>query len=125
MLFHLLHLQGIHSIVIEDRSRQRVEERVRAGVLERNDGFYFSLDGKRHRINMTELIGRHIIVYAQQAARSFFDIEELSLRGIDASRPSFRFTHDGEPCEILCDFVGGCDGSHSICRSAIPDGALR
>ena len=36
MLSHLLHLEGIESVVIEDRSRQHVEERVRAGVLEHN-----------------------------------------------------------------------------------------
>jgi p-hydroxybenzoate 3-monooxygenase len=34
MLSHLLHLSGIESVVIENRSRQYVEERVRAGVLE-------------------------------------------------------------------------------------------
>lgn len=34
MLSHLLHLHGIESIVIENRSQQYVEERVRAGVLE-------------------------------------------------------------------------------------------
>ena len=34
MLSHLLHLGGIESIVIENRSRQYVQERVRAGVLE-------------------------------------------------------------------------------------------
>ena len=34
MLSHLLHLQGIESVVVEARSRQYVEERVRAGLLE-------------------------------------------------------------------------------------------
>ena len=34
MLSHLLHLGGIESVVIENRSRQYVQERVRAGVLE-------------------------------------------------------------------------------------------
>src|SRR5437870_13872357 len=34
LLSHLLHLEGIESIIIEDRSRQHTEERVRAGVLE-------------------------------------------------------------------------------------------
>src|SRR6202162_1154505 len=34
VLSHLLHLQGIESVVVETRSRQYVEERVRAGVLE-------------------------------------------------------------------------------------------
>src|SRR5580692_10623994 len=34
VLSHLLHLHGIESVVLENRSRQYVQERVRAGVLE-------------------------------------------------------------------------------------------
>src|ERR1051325_5915023 len=34
LLGHLLHLEGIESIIIENRSREYVIERVRAGVLE-------------------------------------------------------------------------------------------
>src|ERR1700674_3516833 len=34
LLSHLLHLQGVESIVLEARSRGYVENRVRAGVLE-------------------------------------------------------------------------------------------
>ena len=34
VLAHLLHLQGIETIVIETRSRKYIEERVRAGLLE-------------------------------------------------------------------------------------------
>ena len=34
LLSHLLHLQGIESIVLEARSRDYVENRIRAGVLE-------------------------------------------------------------------------------------------
>src|SRR5271166_6315353 len=88
MLSHLLHLSGVESVVIENRSRQYVQERVRAGVLEqgtvdlmietgvgerlkreglRHDGVWFSFGGRRHRINMAELTGgRAITVYAQQ-----------------------------------------------------------
>ncbi|HET8827472.1 MAG TPA: FAD-dependent monooxygenase, partial [Terriglobales bacterium] len=36
VLSHLLHLHRIESIVLENRSRHYVEERVRAGVLEQN-----------------------------------------------------------------------------------------
>ncbi len=36
MLSHLLHLEGIESIVLEVRSRDYVEKRIRAGVLEQN-----------------------------------------------------------------------------------------
>jgi p-hydroxybenzoate 3-monooxygenase len=159
MLSHLLHLQGIESIVIEDRTRQHVEERVRAGVLEHNtvelmrqtgvgarldreglrhDGIHLSFDGKRHHVNMTELVGRSITVYAQHevikdliAARLsarreiLFGIEGLTLHDIDTPLPRLRFTHNGEACEMSCDFIGGCDGSHGICREFIPEGVLK
>jgi len=162
MLSHLLHLQGIESVVIEDRSRQHVEERVRAGVLEHNtvelmrqagvgerldreglhhDGIYLSFNGERHHIDMMDLVGRSITVYAQHeiikdliAARLaaggqiLFNIEGLKLQGIDGAQPhqpSLQFTHEGEPCEIVCDFIGGCDGSHGVCRPAIPEGVLK
>ena len=159
MLSHLLHLQGIESIVIEDRTRQHVEERVRAGVLEHNtvelmrqtgvgarldreglkhDGIHLSFDGKRHHVNITELVGRSITVYAQHevikdliAARLsarqqiLFGIEGLSLHDIDTPLPRLRFTHNGEACELSCDFIGGCDGSHGICREFIPEGVLK
>ena len=34
VLSHLLHLAGIDSVVLETRTRRRIEERIRAGVLE-------------------------------------------------------------------------------------------
>src|SRR5947209_4185720 len=87
MLSHLLHLQGIESVILEARSREYIESRVRAGVLEQttvdlmveagigdrlkqrgllHHGIYLSFKGKRHHIDMTELTGgRSITVYAQ------------------------------------------------------------
>ena len=87
LLAHLLHLEGIDSVVIENRSRQYVTERVRAGVLEqgtvdlmiqsgvgarllkegmRHEGIYLSCQGTRHRIDMAALTGgRAITVYGQ------------------------------------------------------------
>ena len=88
MLSHLLHLAGIESIILESRSRQYIEDRVRAGVLEqgtvdlmietgvgerlqreglRHDGVWLSFNGRRRRIPLSELTGgRAITVYAQQ-----------------------------------------------------------
>ena len=34
LLGHILHLQGIESVILEHRSREYVEKRVRAGVIE-------------------------------------------------------------------------------------------
>ncbi len=87
MLSHLLHLNGIDSIVLEAKSRAHCEERVRAGVLEetsvellrsagvgerlikqglRHDGIELGLHGKRHRIPFVELTGKSVMVYGQQ-----------------------------------------------------------
>ena len=87
LLGHLLHLNGIDSVIVEDRSREHVIDRVRAGVLEqgtvdlmhamgvgagvqeaglRHEGLYISFLGQRHRINLTELTGgKAITVYGQ------------------------------------------------------------
>jgi len=88
MLSHLLHRQGIESIVLESRTRTHCEERVRAGVLEQgtvdllieaglgdrlkreglvHHGIELRFNRLRHRINMFDLTGgRAITVYGQQ-----------------------------------------------------------
>ncbi len=86
LLSHLLHREGIDSIVVEKYSRSHVEERVRAGVLEQGTvemlveiglgerlqreglihyGIELSFLGRRHRIDFKELTGRGITVYGQ------------------------------------------------------------
>jgi p-hydroxybenzoate 3-monooxygenase len=87
MLGHLLHLRGIRSFILEDRSQEHVIERVRAGVLEqgtvdlmhevglgerlsreglRHEGIYVAFGGERHRIPLSELTGgRAITIYGQ------------------------------------------------------------
>jgi p-hydroxybenzoate 3-monooxygenase len=88
MLSHLLHLRGIDSVVVERRSRDHVERRVRAGVLEQgtvdllcetgvgdrlraeglvHHGIELLFDGEAHRIPMSDLTGgRAITIYGQQ-----------------------------------------------------------
>jgi p-hydroxybenzoate 3-monooxygenase len=86
LLSHLLHLQGIESVVLETRSRADIEATIRAGVLEQGSmdilneagvgermrregalhhGFEFAFGGQRHRIDLTELTGQSITVYPQ------------------------------------------------------------
>lgn len=88
MLSHLLHLQGIDSIIIERRSREKVEGTIRAGIMEqgsmdllnstglgermmregrKTDGIVIRFNGQDHRIDMSALTsGKQIIFYAQQ-----------------------------------------------------------
>jgi p-hydroxybenzoate 3-monooxygenase len=87
LLSHLLHQQGIDSVVLETRSRDYVERRVRAGVLEQrsadlltssgvgermrreglvHDGISLRFAGEQYRIDFRKLTGRGITVYGQQ-----------------------------------------------------------
>ena len=88
LLSHLLHLSGIESVILENRSREYVEHRVRAGVLEQgtvdlltdsgvgdrmrreglvHHGIELRFGGRGHRIDLTGLTGgRAIMVYGQQ-----------------------------------------------------------
>src|SRR3954471_23754345 len=89
LLSHMLHLEGIDSVVLESRSRQEIEATIRAGVLEQgtvdllqatgvgermeregflHNGLSLRLGGRSHRIDSPSLTGgRAIMVYAQHA----------------------------------------------------------
>ena len=40
--------------------------------------------------------------------------------GFEGKAPQIRFRHNGETKEVDCDFIGGCDGFHGVCRPSIP-----
>jgi p-hydroxybenzoate 3-monooxygenase len=159
VLSHLLALEGVECVVLEDRSREYVEKRVRAGVLEQgtvdlltelgladrlhreglvHHGIELRFDGQGHRIPFEELAeGRAITIYGQQevvkdliAARLdadgplLFEVDDVTLHGLDSDEPSIRFTHEGAEREIRCDAIAGCDGFHGVCRPSVPDGVL-
>jgi p-hydroxybenzoate 3-monooxygenase len=87
LLGALLHRHGIEAVIVEARSRDYVEARIRAGVLEqgtvdvlheagvadrlereglRHGGIYLCFDAVRHHIPMSELTdGRAVTVYGQ------------------------------------------------------------
>ncbi|MBW8898312.1 MAG: 4-hydroxybenzoate 3-monooxygenase [Massilia sp.] len=154
LLSHLLHLQGIESIVLECRTRDEIESTIRAGVLEQgtmdilnetglgsrmraegalHHGFELAFDGRRHRIDLTELTGKAITVYAQHevikdlvaartaaGAQMLFGVRDVAVHGVDTDRPSVTYTRDGAACRIDADFIAGCDGFHGVTRPAMP-----
>jgi p-hydroxybenzoate 3-monooxygenase len=159
LLSHLLACQGIESVVLEARSRDYVEARVRAGVLEQttvdlldeagvsdrlhreglvHEGLELRFDGRGHRIDLSELTGgRTITVYGQQevvkdliAARLdadgelLFEVDDVTVHGLEGEHPSIRFSREGSAEELRCDVVAGCDGFHGVCRETIPEGVL-
>src|SRR5712692_1905781 len=56
MLSHLLHRNGIESVVLETRSRDYVERRVRAGVLEQGSADLLTSSGVGERMRREGLV---------------------------------------------------------------------
>ena len=159
MLAQLLQLQGIESVVLEARSREYCEHRVRAGVLEQgtidlleqagvgdrmrreglvHHGVELQFDGERHRIPLSDLTGRSIVIYGQtevvkdliaarlaQGLPLHFEVDDVSVHDLTSERPRIRYRREGETQELECDVIAGCDGFHGVCRASIPEDALR
>jgi p-hydroxybenzoate 3-monooxygenase len=135
MLAHLLRLAGIDSVVLEARSREYVEQRVRAGVLEHptvellreagvgarldreglpHHGFSLRFDGVDHRVGLTDLTGRKITVYGQQEV-----VKDLIADRLAAGEPLLFDVSDVEPH----DFAGAAATPRITFRDA--DGTAR
>ena len=159
MLARLLEREGIESVVLEDRSREYVEHRIRAGVLEQgtadllveagvggrmqregivHHGVELQFDGERHRIALSDLTGRSIVVYGQteivkdlvaarldSGAPLLFEVADVTLHDLETGQPRVELVHEGAPVTLECDVVAGCDGFHGVSRPAIPGGVLR
>ena len=86
LLSHLLEAEGVDSVVVESRTREYVESRIRAGTLEqstvdlltevglgarlaaegnRHRGIYLKWPHERHHLDFVDLIGRSITIYGQ------------------------------------------------------------
>jgi len=87
LLARLLEQRGIESVILEARSRDYIENRVRAGVLEHqsvdileaagagermrregllHNGIALHFNGRSHRVDFAELTGRAVMIYGQQ-----------------------------------------------------------
>ena len=158
MLSHLLHLEGISSVILENRSRDYIESRIRAGLLEQwatdllvdtgvgarmqaeamfHNGVHFAFNGALHYINFRDLVGKGVTIYGQQevvkdlvarrlddGGEILFEASDVSVHDFAGNSPKIRFRDGGKEQELACDFIGGCDGFHGICRPSIPASAL-
>jgi p-hydroxybenzoate 3-monooxygenase len=53
-----------------------------------------------------------------------FEVQQVEIHDLTTGAPRVRFQHGGETHEIACDFIGGCDGFHGVCRPSVPAGVL-
>jgi p-hydroxybenzoate 3-monooxygenase len=154
LLSHLLHLRGISSVVLEKRSRDYVERRVRAGVLEQgtvetlveagvgermlreglpHHGIELRYGGAGHRIPFEKLVpGRSITVYGQQEVVKDLIAARLAAGGDIRFEVEDVAAHglESEPYltfggeRLDCDIIAGCDGFHGVARGSVPEGVL-
>ncbi len=160
LLGRLLHLSGIDHVILENRDRHYIENRLRAGLLEQptvdlleavglgsrlnrdgqfHEGFELRFGDQSHRVNMRELTGRSITVLYPQTevvkdllvARDesqdpiHFEVSDVRPANIDGDDPHVLYRDaNGDDHELHADFIAGCDGSHGVCRPAIPENAL-
>ena len=130
--------------VLEDGSVALLRE---AGLAARLDqqglehgGIYLQFGGERRHIDFRELTGHTVTVYAQTevvkdliarriaddgAEAIQFGVTGTQVSGLDSARPVLGYTDAaGQPHQVECDVIAGCDGFHGICRHAIPPGVL-
>jgi p-hydroxybenzoate 3-monooxygenase len=136
-------LSRIRAGVIEQGAMDLLDE---AGVGTRmhregliHDGTQICVDGVRHRIDFRALTGKSVMVYGQteitrdlmdaraaSGALTLYEAENVSLSGVDSTRPRVRYRqHGGKEMELTCDFIAGCDGFHGVSRKSVPAAAIQ
>lgn len=152
-LARLLENAEIETVILEARSREYCEARIRAGVLEQgtvdllreagvgermdregivHHGISLQFDGERHRIPLSELAnGCSIVIYGQTEVVK--DLVEARLASglplhfdtpVEAIDPESGLVRYADG-ELECDLVAGCDGFHGVSRGSMPVGVLR
>ncbi len=82
MLSHLLHRAGVESVVVENRSRQYVQERVRAGVLEQGTVDLMNETGVGERLGREGLVHRGLeLRFGRHGHRRGYRIDLFALTG--------------------------------------------
>ncbi|MBX3195666.1 MAG: 4-hydroxybenzoate 3-monooxygenase [Microbacteriaceae bacterium] len=128
LLSHLLHREGIDSVVLDERDRDQIETTVRAGILEqgtvevldatgaseralreghRHEGIELRFGGEGHRIDFERLVGRGVYLYPQHEV-----LKDLIARRL-ADGGDVRFGHRA---------ISARDAENPVVEVETPDG---
>jgi p-hydroxybenzoate 3-monooxygenase len=102
-------------------------------------GIELAFGGGGHRIDFQDLVGASVWLYPQTAvfvdlaaARDRdggdvrFGVCDTAVDDLTTDSPAMRFTDaGGVRHEVRCRYLVGADGSHSVCRRAVPEAARR
>ncbi len=159
LLGQLLTDAGIDNVIVERSSQEHVLARIRAGVLEEgscamleragagarmrreglpHDGFELAFSGRRHRVDIHSLTGKHVMVYGQTevtrdlmdrraatGGQTAYEAANVELHDFDGNHPYLTFEKDGVAQRLDCDFIAGCDGYHGASRKAVEGKGLQ
>lgn len=119
LLSRMLAVQGIDSVVLENRSRDYVEARIRAGILEQHtvttlrdvgmgarldreglehDGIYLQYPGVKQKLDFPELCGRNVWIYGQSEV-----VKDLIAAQLDDGPPLLFEVSDVQPLDVDTD----------------------
>jgi len=97
-------------------------------------GTTLSVDGDPFHVNFSDLTdGGAVTVYGQsevmkdlnlsadrRGIKVIYEAADVVPHDLDSREPVVTWTKNGEPRQLECDFVAGCDGYHGVCRACIP-----
>jgi p-hydroxybenzoate 3-monooxygenase len=100
----------------------------------RHEGLHLAFGGARHRVDLADLTGgRAITVYGQNevvrdliaarraaGGRVVFEADDVHVHDLETKHPHVVVRTGSRIETIACDYIAGCDGSHGVCRAAIP-----
>jgi p-hydroxybenzoate 3-monooxygenase len=104
-----------------------------------HDGTYIAWQNRRlFLIDTKKYTGKQMMAYGQTAitedlfrvretagAQIIYEVQNVTLEGLDTTTPKIQFVRQGETFNIECDFVAGCDGFQGVARRAVPASVLR
>lgn len=154
LLGQILTRSGIDNVILERQTGEYVLGRIRAGVLESvtvdglhragvtdnlekngliHDGCNIVFNGKKHRIDFKNLVGREVTIYGQTevtrdlmnarkeiGAATVYQAKNVQLYDVKSNSPYVIYEKDGQKFRLDCEFIAGCDGYHGVSRQTIP-----
>jgi len=99
-----------------------------------HEGTTLCVDGEPFHVNFSDLTdGGAVTVYGQsevmkdlnlsadrRGIKVTYEAADVVPHNLDSREPVVTWTKRGDPQQLDCDFVVGCDGYHGVCRASIP-----
>jgi len=122
--------QGMADLLREAEAGERMD---REGLI--HEGINIAFDNRLERIDFPKHTnGKVVMVYGQTEITHdlmkahideaggivHYEAPAIRVEDYDTNSPRVIYEQNGEPKELVCDFVAGCDGFHGVARKSVP-----